>query len=169
MISICPPYLPSLMPAFPIFTRWSHFNDNVTVFVSSASNRGAVALHPGQSVPERSRAPVLLFGICIASLLFTLLFTCFWTVCSLASSFLKYKAQACTVIRGAPHSYYCPRFNRLPSDTSGKEPACQRRTCKRRRFDPWVGKIPWRRACQPTPVFFPGESLWTEELGCYSS
>ena len=31
----------------------------------------------------------------------------------------------------------------------------------RRRFDPWVGKIPWRKAWQPTPVFFP----WTEELG----
>ena len=29
---------------------------------------------------------------------------------------------------------------------SGKEPACQRR---RRRFDPWVEKIPWRRK-QPT-------------------
>ena len=26
------------------------------------------------------------------------------------------------------------------------------------RFCPWVGKIPWRRAWQPTPVFLPGES-----------
>jgi len=26
------------------------------------------------------------------------------------------------------------------------------------RFDLWVGKIPWRRAWQLTPVFFPGES-----------
>ena len=26
------------------------------------------------------------------------------------------------------------------------------------RFDPWVGKIPWRRAWQHTPVFLPGES-----------
>ena len=26
------------------------------------------------------------------------------------------------------------------------------------RFDPWVGKIPWRRAWQPTPVFLPEES-----------
>ena len=24
-------------------------------------------------------------------------------------------------------------------------------------FDPWVGKILWRRAWQPTPVFLPGE------------
>ena len=25
-------------------------------------------------------------------------------------------------------------------------------------FHPWAGKIPWRRAWQPTPVFLPGES-----------
>ena len=30
-------------------------------------------------------------------------------------------------------------------------------------FDPWVGKIPWSRKWQPTPVFLPGESPWTEE------
>ena len=32
-------------------------------------------------------------------------------------------------------------------------------------FDPWVGKIAWRRAWQPTPVFLLGESPWTEEPG----
>ena len=37
--------------------------------------------------------------------------------------------------------------------------------CGRPGFDPWVGKIPWRRAWQPTPVFLPGESPWTEEPG----
>ena len=26
-------------------------------------------------------------------------------------------------------------------------------------FDPWVGKIPWRRAWQPTPVSLPGEPM----------
>ena len=31
--------------------------------------------------------------------------------------------------------------------------------------DPWVGKIPWRGAWQPTPVFLPGESPWIEEPG----
>ena len=31
--------------------------------------------------------------------------------------------------------------------------------------DPWVRKIPWRREWQPTPVFLPGESSWTEEPG----
>ena len=32
-------------------------------------------------------------------------------------------------------------------------------------FNPWVGKIPWRRAWQPTLVFLPGESARTEEPG----
>ena len=32
-------------------------------------------------------------------------------------------------------------------------------------FDPWVRKIPWRRAWQTTPVFLPGESPWTEKPG----
>ena len=31
-------------------------------------------------------------------------------------------------------------------------------TGKRHGFHPCVGKIPWRKACQPTPVFLPGES-----------
>ena len=38
---------------------------------------------------------------------------------------------------------------------SGKEYTCQRRRCKRCGFDPWVGKIPWSRKWQPTPVFLP--------------
>ena len=39
-----------------------------------------------------------------------------------------------------------------------KEPACQFRRHKRCRFDPWVRKIPWRRAQQCIPVFLLGES-----------
>ena len=35
--------------------------------------------------------------------------------------------------------------------------------CDRHLFDPWVGKIPWMRAWQPTPVFLPGESPWAEK------
>ena len=48
---------------------------------------------------------------------------------------------------------------------SGKEPACQ---CRRHGFDLWVGKIPWRRAWQPTPVFLPGESHGPEPGGLRS-
>ena len=42
----------------------------------------------------------------------------------------------------------------LPWWLSGKESTCQ---CRRQGFNPWVRKIPWRRAWQPTPVFA-GES-----------
>ena len=50
-------------------------------------------------------------------------------------------------------------------DASGKEPACQ---CWRLGFDSWVGKIPWRRAWQPTPVFLPGNSHGQRSLEGYS-
>ena len=40
--------------------------------------------------------------------------------------------------------------------------------CMRPRFDPWVGKIPWRRARQPTPVSFPGESHGQRSLASCS-
>ena len=35
-------------------------------------------------------------------------------------------------------------------------------------FDPWVGKVPWRRDQQPTPVFLPGESHGQRSLAGYS-
>ena len=35
-------------------------------------------------------------------------------------------------------------------------------------FDPWVGKIPWRREWQPTPVFVPGEFHGQRSLAGYS-
>ena len=44
--------------------------------------------------------------------------------------------------------------------------------CRRHRrcgFDPWVRKIPWRRARQPTPVFLPGESHGQRSPAGYSS
>ena len=56
----------------------------------------------------------------------------------------------------------------LPGDTSGKEPAWEYRRCKRCGFDLWVGKIPWRRAWQPTPVFLPGKSHGQRNLAGYN-
>ena len=55
----------------------------------------------------------------------------------------------------------------LPDGARGKEPAWQYRRHKRCRSNPWVRKTPWRRAWQPTPVFFPGESHGQRSLaGC---
>ena len=39
----------------------------------------------------------------------------------------------------------------------------------RPRFDPWVGKMPWSRKWQPTPVFFPGEFRGQRRLAGYNS
>ena len=49
----------------------------------------------------------------------------------------------------------------LPRWCRGKESACQ---CRRRGFDPWLRKIPWRRKWQPTPVFLPGKSRGQRSL-----
>ena len=56
----------------------------------------------------------------------------------------------------------------FPDGASGKEPTCQCRRLKRFEFDPWVGKIPWRRKWQPTPVFLPGKSHGQRSLVGYS-
>ena len=47
----------------------------------------------------------------------------------------------------------------FPGGSDGKESACD---VGRPGFEPWVRKIPWRRAWQPTPGVFHGESSWTE-------
>ena len=52
----------------------------------------------------------------------------------------------------------------LPKGASGKEPTCQCTRYKRCGLHPWVGKIPWRRAWQPTPVFLLGESRGQRSL-----
>ena len=56
----------------------------------------------------------------------------------------------------------------FPGGTGGKEPTCQCRRRKRCGFDPWVGKIPWKKAWLPTPVFLPRESHGQRSLMGYS-
>ena len=52
----------------------------------------------------------------------------------------------------------------LPWWLSVKESTCQLQET-RVPFHPWVRKIPWRRTCQPTPVFLAWEIPGTEETG----
>ena len=67
-------------------------------------------------------------------------------------------------ISSVPSMYFCS----YPGGTSGEEPACQCRRHNRYGFDPQIGKIPCRRARQPTPVFLPGESHKQRRLAGYS-
>ena len=57
---------------------------------------------------------------------------------------------------------------RVSGGASGKEPTCQCRRHKRHRFDPWVGKITWRRKWLPTVVFLPGEFYGQKSLVSYT-
>ena len=59
-------------------------------------------------------------------------------------------------------------LNVLPKWLSGKESACQCRRLRRHGFDPWVGKIPWRKKWQPILVFLPGTSHGQRSLVDYS-
>ena len=56
-------------------------------------------------------------------------------------------------------------YFQFPGGASGKELACQ---CRRHGFSPWVRKMPWRRAWQPTPIPLPGESQGQRGLVGYS-
>ena len=53
----------------------------------------------------------------------------------------------------------------IPRWLNCKEPSCQ---CRRCGFNPRVGKIPWIRKWQPTPVFLPGKSHGQRSLAGYS-
>ena len=68
------------------------------------------------------------------------------------------KKHACPITR-ASHAALVVR----------KNSPYQCRRCMRREFSPWIMKIPWRRASQPTPVFFPEESHGQRSLEDYSS
>ena len=63
-----------------------------------------------------------------------------------------------------------PRLTRsFSGGTSSREPTCQCMKRKRLGFEPWVRKIPLRKAWQPTLVFLPGEFHGQKSLAGYSS
>ena len=53
----------------------------------------------------------------------------------------------------------------FPGGSDGKRLYLQ---CRRPRFDPWVGKSPWRRKWQTTPIALPGKSHGQRSLAGYS-
>ena len=69
---------------------------------------------------------------------------------------------------GVKVSVYYGSILGFSGGASGKEHTCQCRRLKTCRFDPWVGKIPWRRTQQQTRVFLPGGSHGQRSLAGYS-
>ena len=64
-----------------------------------------------------------------------------------------------------PNNLFLPMD--FPGDASGKKSTCKCRRHKRRGFDPWIRKIPWRR--KPTPVFLLGKFNGQRILVGYNS
>ena len=107
---------------------------------------------------------------------------CLQSLCTLCSLCLEYSPPGIQRAHPAPQiTFMRPFFLNLfywnsvdwgfPGGASGKGIACQCRRCRRfwrLQFNPWVGKIPWRRAWHPTPVFLPGESHGQRSLAGYS-
>ena len=59
-------------------------------------------------------------------------------------------------------SMVAPCDIQLPRRLTEKQSACQ---CRRHKFEPWVGKILWRRKWQPNSSTLTWEIPWTEEPG----
>ena len=78
---------------------------------------------------------------------------CFWRVQT------SYFAEYTSIWVGLMSPWASQVIKNLPANA---------RRHKRPGFDPWVGKISWRRAWQPTQVFFPGESHGQKSLVGYS-
>ena len=76
--------------------------------------------------------------------------------------------QRCCRVPGPRLSHFPPQAWFINVSIQGwlsnKESACQFR---RHRFDPWVGKIPWRRKWQHILVFLPGKSHGQKSLVGY--
>ena len=90
---------------------------------------------------------VLFSWVCVLVLSHVHLFATPWTVACQSPLSMKLPSQE-----------YCsglPFLSGLHCGSHGKEFCLQ---CRRPRYDPWVGKIPWRREWQPIPVFLPGKS-----------
>ena len=102
---------------------------------------------------------------------------CIWVALDKAwASLWSHKSWVCTgnwgghgdhseVAAVLPHGPWGALLDSLPGGASGKEPTCQHRRHKRREFSSWFGKIPWRRAWQPGPVFLSREPQGQRSLG----
>ena len=67
-----------------------------------------------------------------------------------------YSAFERIILHSFLNCYY--GYHRASQVLSGKESACQCRRHRRCGFDPWIGKILWRRKLHSTAVFLPKTS-----------
>ena len=90
--------------------------------------------------------------------------------CSTCQYIISFHCQITSHCMAVPHCIYpcISWWTDFSGGARGKEVSCQCRRYKRCWFNPWVRKIPWRRAWQPTPIFLSGESHGQRSLAGYS-
>ena len=66
------------------------------------------------------------------------------------------------------HSHLFILWSKFPGGLVVKNPPVNAGRCRECKFDPWVGKIPWKRKWQPILVLLPGEFLGQRSLAGYS-
>ena len=89
------------------------------------------------------------------------------------SCFHPHLSQGCAgdpVLPGGAAACVCRAVFPLcqPGWHRGAKCICQHRSLRRRGFDAWVGKIPWRKERPSTPVLLPGRSHRQRSLAGYS-
>ena len=92
-------------------------------------------------------------------------------VCSLLGFILGavYSAGLNKLMMTRTYMFIIKSIYGLPRWCSDGEPVCQCRRCRRRRFKPWVRKVPWRKKRQPTQGCLPGKSQGQRRLEGYSA
>ena len=86
--------------------------------------------------------------------------------------FLVFSSQSscCTFLLFHPRAFFCKTltiWRGFPGGSVGKNPSASARRRRRWGFNPWVGKTPWRRKWQLTPVFLPEKSRGQRSLEGY--
>ena len=101
-----------------------------------------------------------------------LVFTMLLRICLLKSLLCHLKQFHYIGFYVSNNLWVYPQAHGLPWCSDGKESTCNvgdLGSIEPPRFNLWVGKIPWKKTWQLTPVFLPGDSQWTEEPGCLQS
>ena len=107
---------------------------------------------------KRKCKSALLYEICFLSL-------CFWMFILKMPVSLDIALSSRSSRNDGNVCSYAPQWGFPGGSVSDEDSPCQR---KRRKSDPWVGKILWRSAWQPTPVFLLGKSHGQTSLAGYS-
>ena len=111
-------------------------------FYLSCFSNTSKASHPARDIDLSSFCPQLLLKL---GLIYFYVFFLFYLVIYI----LEWRWVAAIKQGDGPIN------GQVPGGACGRESTCQCRRHRRCGFDSLVGKVPWRRAWQPTPIFFP--------------